>query len=85
MKNTAARSVRTEQVNTIAPAPSGAAAEILALTEDDFFLLAVRQVVTLPNRVWHATSDSQAADMLMSTPCAVVIIDVALVPQSRRW
>lgn len=80
MKQSAARSLHKEQVNTIAPAPSGAGAEILAVTEDDFFLLAVRRVVTLPNRVWHATSDAQAADMLMSTPCAVVLLDIALVP-----
>lgn len=80
MKNTAARSLHSEQVSTIASAPSGAGAEILAVTEDDFFLLAVRRVVTLPNRVWHATSDAQAADMLMSTPCAVVLLDIALVP-----
>lgn len=80
MKNTAARSLHSEQVTTIAPAPSGAGAEILAVTEDDFFLLALRRVVTLPNRVWHATSDAQAADMLMSTPCAVVLLDIALVP-----
>ncbi len=78
MKNSAARNLRAEQVNTIAPAPSGKGAEILALTEDDFFLLAVRRVVTLPNRVWHATSDAQAADMLMATPCAVVLLDVGL-------
>lgn len=81
MKNTAARNLRSEQVTTIAPAPSGAGAEILAVTEDDFFLLAVRRVVTLPNRVWHATSDAQAADMLMATPCAVVLLDIALVPR----
>ena len=79
MKNSAARNLRAEQVNTIAPAPSGKGAEILALTEDDYFLLAVRRVVTLPNRVWHATSDAQAADMLMSTPCAVVLVDLGLV------
>lgn len=79
MKQRAARNSRPEQVTTIAPAPSGAGADILVLTEDDFFLLAVRRVVTLPNRVWHATSDSQAVDMLMSKPCAVVLVDVALV------
>lgn len=80
MKNNAARNPRSDEVTTIAPAPSGAGAEILAVTEDDFFLLAVRRVVTLPNRVWHATSDAQAADMLMSKPCAVVLLDIALVP-----
>jgi protein TonB len=79
VKQSAVRAARREQVVTIAPAPSGAGAEILALTEDDFFLLAVRRVVTLPNRVWHATSDAQAADMLMQTPYAVVLIDAALV------
>jgi TonB family protein len=83
VKNTA-RNLPSEQVTTIAPAPSGAGAEILAVTEDDFFLLAVRRVVTLPNRVWHATSDAQAADMLMSTPCAVVLLDIALVPQLEQ-
>lgn len=79
MKQSVVRAARKEQVVTIAPAPSGAGAEILALTEDDFFLLAVRRVVTLPNRVWHATSDAQAVDMLMQTPYAVVLIDAALV------
>lgn len=79
MKNSAARALRSTQVNTVAPAPSGAGTDILAVTEDDFFLLAVRRVVTLPNRVWHATSDAQAADMLMSSPCAVALIDLALV------
>ncbi|HEY4646912.1 MAG TPA: energy transducer TonB [Steroidobacteraceae bacterium] len=79
MKNSAARTLRATAVNTIAPAPSGAGTDILAVTEDDFFLLAVRRVVTLPNRVWHATSDSQAADMLVSSPCAVAVIDMALV------
>jgi len=79
VKNSAARNLRNEQVTTIAPAPSGQGAEILAVTEDDFFLLAVRRVVTLPNRLWHATSDSQAADMLMQTPCAVVLLDLSLV------
>jgi TonB family protein len=79
VKQSAVRAARKEQVVTIAPAPSGAGAEILALTEDDFFLLAVRRVVTLPNRVWHATSDSQAVDMLMQTPYAVVLVDAALV------
>jgi len=79
VKNSAARALRSTQVNTVAPAPSGAGTDILAVTEDDFFLLAVRRVVTLPNRVWHATSDSQAADMLMSSPCAVALIDLALV------
>ena len=52
---------------------------MLVLTEDDFFLLAVRRVVTLPNRVWHATSESQAADMLVSTPCAVALLDFSMV------
>jgi TonB family protein len=61
-------------------APSGAGVDVLAVTEDDFLLLAVRKVVTLPNRVWHATSESQAADMLLSSPCAVALIDLALVP-----
>ena len=79
MKNSAARTLRATPVNTVAPAPSGAGTDILAVTEDDFFLLAVRRVVTLPNRVWHATSDSQAADMLVSSPCAVAVIDMALV------
>ncbi|MGH8428834.1 MAG: hypothetical protein ACREUF_00365, partial [Solimonas sp.] len=82
MKQSAARALRSPQVTTIAPAPSGVGTDILAVTEDDFFLLVVRQVVTLPNRVWHATSDSQAADMLLSSPCAVALIDLALV-QSR--
>lgn len=82
MKTSAAQARRATQVNTIAPAPSGAGTDILALTEDDLFLLTVRRVVTLPNRVWHATSDSQAADMLLSSPCAVALIDYALV-QSR--
>ncbi len=79
MKHSAARALRSPQVNTIAPAPSGAGTDILAVTEDDFFLLVVRRVVMLPNRVWHATSDSQAADMLLSSPCAVALIDLALV------
>jgi TonB family protein len=79
VKNSAAQALRSTQVNTVALAPSGAGTDILAVTEDDFFLLAVRRVVTLPNRVWHATSDSQAADMLMSSPCAVALIDLALV------
>ncbi len=79
MKHSAARALRSTQVNTIAPAPSGAGIDVLAVTEDDFFLLAVRRVVTLPNRVWHATSESQAADMLLSSPCAVALIDLALV------
>jgi protein TonB len=79
VKNSAARALRSTQVNTISPAPSGAGTDILVVTEDDFFLLAARRVVTLPNRVWHATSDSQAADMLVSSPCAVVLIDMALV------
>ena len=52
---------------------------MLVLTEDDFFLLGVRRVVTLPNRVWHATSEAQAADMLLSTPCAVALLDFALI------
>lgn len=82
MNSSAARALRATHVNTIAPAPSGAGTDILALTEDDFFLLTVRRVVTLPNRVWHATSDSQAGDMLLSSPCAVALIDLALV-QSR--
>ncbi len=82
MKHSAAQTLRSTLVNTITPAPSGAGTDILAVTEDDFFLLAVRRVVTLPNRVWHATSDSQAADMLLSSPCAVALIDLALV-QSR--
>ena len=79
MKPSAARALRSTQVNTIAPAPSGAGIDVLAVTEDDFFLMAVRRVVTLPNRVWHATSESQAADMLLSSPCAVALIDLALV------
>jgi len=79
VKNSAARNLRNEQVTTISPAPSGAGAEILALTEDDFFLLSVRRVVTLPNRLWHATSDAQAADMLIQTPCAVVLLDYSLI------
>ena len=79
MKHSAARALRSPQVNTIAPAPSGAGIDVLTVTEDDFFLLAVRRVVTLPNRVWHATSESQAADMLLSSPCAVALIDLALV------
>jgi TonB family protein len=79
VKPSAARALRSTQVNTIAPAPSGAGIDVLTVTEDDFFLLAVRRVVTLPNRVWHATSESQAADMLLSSPCAVALIDLALV------
>jgi TonB family protein len=79
VKNSAVRALHSAQVNTIAPAPSGAGTDILVVTEDDFFLLAARRVVTLPNRVWHATSDSQAADMLVSSPCAVAVIDMALV------
>ena len=79
MKQSAARSPQTGPVNTIAPAPSGAGIDVLVLTEDDFFLLAVRRVVTLPNRVWHATSESQAADLLVSTPCAVALLDYSLV------
>ena len=79
MKPSAAKALRSTQVNTIAPAPSGAGIDVLVLTEDDFFLLAVRRVVTLPNRVWHATSQTQAADMLLSSPCAVALIDLALV------
>lgn len=79
MKHSAARALRSTQVNTIAPAPSGAGIDVLTVTEDDFFLLAVRRVVTLPNRVWHATSEQQAADMLLSSPCAVALIDLALV------
>ena len=79
MKHSAARALRSTQVNTIAAAPSGAGIDVLTVTEDDFFLLAVRRVVTLPNRVWHATSASQAADMLLSSPCAVALIDLALV------
>ena len=78
MKQSAARSPQTGPVNTIAPAPSGAGIDVLVLTEDDFFLLAVRRVVTLPNRVWHATSESQAADLLVSTPCAVALLDYSL-------
>ncbi|HSC07576.1 MAG TPA: energy transducer TonB [Steroidobacteraceae bacterium] len=79
MKPSAAKALRSTQVNTIAPAPSGAGIDVLVVTEDDFFLLAVRRVVTLPNRVWHATSETQAADMLLSSPCAVALIDLALV------
>jgi TonB family protein len=79
VKHSAARALRSPQVNTIAPAPSGAGIDVLTVTEDDFFLLAVRRVVTLPNRVWHATSESQAADMLLTSPCAVALIDLALV------
>ena len=79
MKPSAAKALRSTQINTIAPAPSGAGIDVLVLTEDDFFLLAVRRVVTLPNRVWHATSETQAADMLLSSPCAVALIDLALV------
>ena len=79
MKPSAAQALRSTQVNTIAPAPSGAGIDVLTVTEDDFFLLAVRRVVTLPNRVWHATSESQAADMLLSSPCAVALIDLAMV------
>ena len=79
MKPSAARNLQSGPVNTIAPAPSGAGIDVLVLTEDDFFLLAVRRVVTLPNRVWHATSESQAADMLLQTPCAVALLDYALV------
>ncbi len=60
-------------------APSGTGVDVLAVTEDDFFLLAVRRVVTLPNRIWHATSETQAADMLVATPCAVAVLDYALV------
>jgi TonB family protein len=79
VKHSAAKALRSTQVNTIAPAPSGAGIDVLVLTEDDFFLLAVRRVVTLPNRVWHATSETQAADMLLSSPSAVALIDLALV------
>jgi TonB family protein len=78
VKQSAARSLQTGPVNTIAPAPSGAGIDVLVLTEDDLFLLAVRRVVTLPNRVWHATSERQAADMLVSTPCAVALLDYSL-------
>ena len=78
MKQSAARNLQAGPVNTIAPAPSGAGIDVLVLTEDDFFLLAVRRVVTLPNRVWHVTSESQAADMLVSTPCAVALLDYSL-------
>ncbi len=79
MKHSAARALRSTQVTTVAPAPSGAGIDVLVVTEDDFFLLAVRRVVTLPNRVWHATSEAQAAEMLLSSPCAVALIDLALV------
>ena len=79
VKPSAATALRSTQVNTVAPAPSGAGIDVLTVTEDDFFLLAVRRVVTLPNRVWHATSESQAAEMLLSSPCAVALIDLALV------
>jgi TonB family protein len=79
VKHSAAKALRSTQVNTIAPAPSGVGIDVLTVTEDDFFLLAVRRVVTLPNRVWHATSESQAAEMLLSSPCAVALIDLALV------
>ena len=79
MKQSAARNLQAGPVNTIAPAPSGTGIDVLVLTEDDFFLLGVRRVVTLPNRVWHATSEAQAADMLLSTPCAVALLDFALV------
>jgi TonB family protein len=79
VKHSAAKALRSTQVNTIAPAPSGGGIDVLTVTEDDFFLLAVRRVVTLPNRVWHATSETQAADMLLSSPCAVALIDLALV------
>ncbi|HZF27437.1 MAG TPA: hypothetical protein VEZ88_14335, partial [Steroidobacteraceae bacterium] len=79
MTQSAARNLQAGPVNTIAPAPSGAGIDVLVLTEDDFFLLGVRRVVTLPNRVWHATSEAQAADMLVSTPCAVALLDYALV------
>ena len=79
MKPSAARNLQSGPVTTIAPAPSGAGIDVLVLTEDDFFLLGVRRVVTLPNRVWHATSEAQAADMLLSTPCAVALLDFALI------
>lgn len=82
MKNSAAPATRSTQISAISPDLPGAGTDILAVTEDDFFLQAVRHVVTLPNRVWHATSELQAADMLMSSPCAVALIDLALV-QSR--
>ena len=79
MKHSAARNLQSGPVNTIAPAPSGAGIDVLVLTEDDLFLLGARRVVTLPNRTWHATSESQAADMLLSTPCAVALLDYSLV------
>jgi TonB family protein len=79
VKQSAARNLQSGPVNTIAPAPSGAGIDVLVLTEDDLFLLGVRRVVTLPNRTWHATSESQAADMLLSTPCAVALLDYSLV------
>lgn len=78
MKQSAAHNLPAGPVKTIAPAPSGAGIDVLVLTEDDFFLLAVRRVVTLPNRVWHVTSENQAADMLVSTPCAVALLDYSL-------
>lgn len=79
MKNSAAPVSRSAQISTTASNLPGAGTDILTVTEDDHFLLAVRRVVTLPNRVWHATSDLQAADMLVSSPCAVALIDLALV------
>jgi len=76
--NTAAKTRPAPAPVSLAPAPSGAGVDILALTEDDLFLLTARKVVKLPNRLWHATSDTQAADILMSTPCAAVLVDIEL-------
>ena len=38
MKPSAAKALRSTQVNTIAPAPSGAGIDVLTVTKDDFFL-----------------------------------------------
>ena len=78
MNTPAAQSLDASRFTTLPPAPSGVGREILTLTEYDFFLLDVRRVVLLPNRVWHATSEAQAADLLLSTPCAVAIVDINL-------
>lgn len=79
MSNTAPKTRAPDAVISLAPAPSGRGVDVLAVTEDDFFLLAARKVVALPNRIWHATSDTQAADLLLSTPCAVALLDTDLI------
>ncbi len=78
MNSNTAKARNLDAVVPLPPAPSGAGVDVLVLTEDDFFLLAVRKVVALPNRIWHATSETQAADLLISTPCAVALLDTGL-------